>query len=175
MSILQAQYVDDEEKETDVVKEEGSDYKKWFYGGNFMVAFGNPTFVLVNPRVGYRVKEPLILGMGYTYVYYRANYSRSPAYTVSTQGPGLFGMYFFENPIFASTGVDLFVASDYNYWWNKVSGTNTFVTHQMLIGGGVVSGRGGRPMLMVGVYYDVLYSTTSVLPSPWHFRIGFAF
>ena len=175
-SILHAQYVEEDEPEpADIEQGEDGEYRKWFFGGNFMVDFGNPTFVLVNPRVGYRVKEPLILGVSYTYMYRRENYSRSPTFTVTTQGPGLFGMYLFKNPILPDTPIDFFVASDYDYWWNVVSGGDTRVTQQLLVGGGLISRRGRGPMLMVGVYYDLLYSSMSFWPSPWHIRIGFAF
>lgn len=172
-----AQYVDEKEPE----KDQNVEQSKFVYGGNALVAFGNPSVLMFSPRLGYRLIDPLVLGVGFTYLSYRENLrigNQVSSLNLQAVGPGLFSMYFFSLPLVSEWGFKGFTALEYDYWYASQrlgATTSNSAFQQLLVGGGVVSAS-GRLVTTVGVYYDLLYySNKEIFASPVTYRIGILF
>jgi hypothetical protein len=172
-----AQYVDEKVPE----KMQNIEQSKIVYGGNALVAFGNPSILMFSPRLGYRLIDPLILGLGFTYLSYRENLrigNQVSSLNLQAVGPGLFSMYFFSLPLVSEWGFKGFAALEYDYWYTSQrlgTTTSNSTFQQFLVGGGVMS-TSGRLVSTVGIYYDLLYYTNKeIFASPISYRIGVLF
>ncbi|TVQ80440.1 MAG: hypothetical protein EA358_02005 [Flavobacteriales bacterium] len=180
-----AQYVEEFES-SDFQKQNTEDSEKsskWVFGGNFLVGFSNPSLLLFNPRVGYRLTERLIVGSSFTYLSMRESFrlGQGQYRTVNTEayGPGLHAMHFLSLPLLSDWGFTSYIGLEYDYL--VVNTTIDFLkdnrnAQQLLLGFGLMNSVNNRLGTFVGLYYDLLFSEdNSVFASPWNYRIGILF
>jgi hypothetical protein len=84
-------------RKTEVPAQKAPWTEKVSLGGNFGLAFGNPTFINISPLIGYRFTDKLVAGGGPSYIYTRVKiYGRN--FENSIAGGRLFGQHLiFEN------------------------------------------------------------------------------
>jgi hypothetical protein len=177
-----AQYVEEEDDmQLEQTDDSNKNQNKFVYGGNALIGFGNPSVLMFTPRLGYRLRDPLIVGASFTYLSYRENVrlgNQISSLNLQSFGPGLFSMYFFNLPLVDELGFQGFTALEYDFWRSTQRidhSTSTFNFQQLLIGGGVIS-NAGRLVTTVGIYYDLLYyRNQEVFASPVSYRIGVLF
>lgn len=151
------------------------------YGGNLQLNFGSFTLIEVSPRVGYRVTDGLITGIGTNFMYLRyaqnLSYPGSPAVDFTIWGGNVFASY--NLPM----GLPLAVQGEYEMLNFDVYDYQTFEYERQWVpaarlGGGYfqpLNNRGG------GVYfvalYDFLWDRNKSLNrgSPWTLRANFFF
>jgi hypothetical protein len=87
---------DQKEKEKD--KDDYRFLDHFIYGGNVGARFGVITYINLNPMVGYRVNDRLVMGTRGIYTYYRDQ--RLPQYGFNVLGGSGFGQYFFTENLY---------------------------------------------------------------------------
>lgn len=151
------------------------------YGGNLQLNFGNLTIIEVSPRVGYRVTEDLIAGLGTNFMYigYRENYfyPGSPSFDFTVWGGNVFTSY--NVPI----GLPVALQGEFEMLNFDVYNPQTFEEERQWVpalrfGGGyfqAINNRGGGVYLVA--LYDVLWDRDKSFNrgSPWTLRANFLF
>lgn len=126
------------------------------FGGDFGLSFGNITYILVAPRVGYKITDDLIGGVSLSYAYLRQRPTNFQAeFETSRYGGGLFGMFFVNNDFFISAEYEAInfeyldfttVVEEKRSWFNA-----------LFLGGGYNVPLGGRAFLQFRAAYNLLH------------------
>ncbi|NVK05188.1 MAG: hypothetical protein HWD92_10205 [Flavobacteriia bacterium] len=161
--------------------EDRSFAQRLVYGGNLQLSFGSFTVIEVSPRVGYRITEDLIGGLGANFMYIRYGenffYNGSPSLDYTIWGGNTFASY--SLPF----GLPLAVQGEYELLNFEVFNPTTFEEERQWVpalrfGGGYfqpINNRGG------GVYFVALYDflwdqdVSFNRRSPWTLRASFFF
>ncbi len=145
--------------------------EKLVFGGNVIASFSNNQTALgLSPRVGYRVSDRYIPGIGLSYLY--QNFSNT---TVNNYAFSIFNRFY---PIEQG-----FIEAEFEYGRstfsvNNLSGEEKFVFNYpaLLVGGGIRQGGGrGNVGVSFGIFYDVLQDPNSPYGQQPIFRGGVAF
>lgn len=158
---------------------------KWSLGGNFSLAFGSITHIMVSPVLLYQATPRLLVGPGFTYDFYKDNYLYF--YQYSSYGPKAIASFtIFQNldekinfnigNIIAYTeyeylNIDRYGISSQGYLVNE---GRTWISN-WLVGGGIfqpIGERGGGISLMI--LFDVTQNYYSPYSNPI-IRFGFYF
>lgn len=84
-------------RKTEVPGQKAPWTEKITLGGNFGLAFGNPTFINISPLIGYRITDKFIAGGGPSYIYTRIK-AYNQRFENSIVGGRVFGQHMiFEN------------------------------------------------------------------------------
>jgi len=125
-------------------------------GGQFGLAFGNSTAVVIAPQLGYIVNKYLTVGAGVNYTHL-SNDDFSDNYL----GFSVFGRVRPIPYIVLQLQPEIFRVWEKTKWNNQ---TNSEMVPTFLIGGGVVIPMGGRGGMSIMVNYDVVQNKHS----PYH-------
>lgn len=129
-----------------------------FFGGNVGAQFGNQTFVLVSPLVGYKVTDRWSLGTRITYEYIRVKYG-TLHYQNHVVGGSLFTRYFVYKDLFAHVEYEIL-----NGDWND-TGKRTNIP-SLLVGGGYLFRMGGNAGFGLSILFNLLPSNYSPYNNP---------
>ena len=161
--------------------------EKMVYGGNFWLLFGSSYSQLyIQPLVGYKITEKFIAGGGFTYIYWKQQYSNGNNQTLSISdniyGFNLFARHTLFGPVFAHAEYQPMNFTSHNWLFES----KRVWTNALYLGGGInqsfgKSGSGAYFMML----YDVLWQDRdpnnpaafdrSFRASPFDFRIGVLF
>lgn len=155
--------------------------QRLLYGGNLQLAFGTVTIVEISPRIGYRVTEDLVSGVGVNYIYFGVSenyyYPGSPSTDFTVWGANIFSTY--NLPI----GLPLAVHGEYealnfDVYDPFLNEVNKEWVSALRLGGAFVQriGQGGGAVYFMALY-DVLHDPNRSLNqgSPWTIRVSFMF
>lgn len=157
-------------------KEDNKDIKfsdRLIKGGDFYINFWGSVFEInVDPILGYKVNENLVVGTG-IYFDYR-QYSSTLKTTIF--GGKLFGRYFFYKAFFVHSEFEtLSLETKYFDVLNLYPNTNRFFYNGLYTGVGYnLSGIRNRGVTIM-ILYDLLYNENSIYDSPISFRFGINF
>lgn len=148
------------------------------YGGALGMTFGDFTYVLLNPRVGYYFTEKLFGGVGFTYIYSRDNRASTVFYNNGNSlEQSIYGINPFVNyEVFAGVGVgaefDLVNADilRLNPFTGEINVQRDWVPHLFLGATYYPKDQGG----FLGIYWNVLDDGNSFYANP-EIRFGFLF
>ena len=166
---------DKKEKEAKIKKESNEDFfKKLRYGGSFGAFFGQQTYIELSPKVGYKVNERLVTGLGFNYIYYSTkDYGKK--FVTHIYGPTVFAQYALISGLFAYGEFNAFNVASYNP-------LPPYTPDRIWVGCAPVGlgyYSGGQ---IGGVYLSVLYDLINDPLSPYYnggvpliFRVGFLF
>lgn len=155
---------------TQETAKKGFDPSRLTYGGSLSLAFGNPTFIYLNPQIGYRVTDWWVPGIGPTYVYHRREYPGGLSRTASFYGGSIFSRFFLGKRIFLQGELEYINVSYKDEGQAVERFYRTWRIHPY-IGGGYFFG-GFAIMAMYNLNYN---EQTSLNPSPLSLRVNFMF
>jgi hypothetical protein len=152
------------------------------FGGEIGLSFGTITYIKLDPMVGYRVTDRLVMGLGPIYIYENyKNYNLETStyggkalasFTVfkGSQGGGVLGfgdiMLHVENEVI---NVEPLYYNQYvSYFGDRVWIDN------LLVGGGLGQSLGGRFMISIYILWDVTQNQYSPYSNPI-LKFGFSF
>lgn len=148
--------------------------KRLRYGGSFGAYFGQQTYVELSPKVGYKVNERLVAGLGINYIYFSFK-DYGQRYVSHIYGPTVFGQYAIISGLFGYAEYNAYNVSVY-------SSVPPYTPERVWIGSAPVGlgyYSGGQ---MGGVYLSVLYDLINNPSSPYYngglpilLRVGFLF
>jgi hypothetical protein len=167
-----SQFIGDEEPE--YAEEETTDeQRKFFFGGNLGLVFGNYTYINISPTVGYRLRPNLATGGGvvFEYVNDRTGFSE---YSTAIYGLKLFAQsILFENLILYGETNFLSMEKQYFDAANNYPPDGRFLLNVPWLGGGYYQkvGNGGTFFMIL---FNMNKTTNSPYP-PYEFRIGINF
>jgi hypothetical protein len=159
------------------IKKERKFLSRLDFGGYIGAQFGTVTLVDISPIVGYRVTDRFHTGVGFTYQYYRYDYSNAPDYSTSSYGTSVFGRYFIWRDLFAHVEYAPLYVTYYDYYYDNTGfysyreQGNTWV-HDFFIGGGYRQVLGGKAFMSLMVLFNVNETYYSPYRNPV-IRIGF--
>jgi len=162
-------------KEDDKESETGLEHLKFsqriVWGGTGGVAFGTDvTLIQISPRIGYRVTEKFIAGVGMRYEYYRQNPPGTASdFSASNYGGSIFGNYAISRGIFAHGEFEMI---NVEYYDESFELTRSWV-EGLYVGGGFRQPLGGRAFVEIMALYNLTWRQISPAPSPLDIRIGF--
>jgi len=148
--------------------------KRLMYGGSFGAFFGQQTYVELSPKVGYKVNDRLVAGLGLNYIYFSMR-DYGQKFVTHIYGPTVFAQY--------SLIYGLFAYGEYNaYNVATYSPLPPYPEERVWIGSapvGIGYYSGGQ---IGGVYLSILYDLINNPASPYYnggmpilFRVGFLF
>jgi hypothetical protein len=154
------------------------------FGGNASAQFGTSTFILVAPKVGYRVTERYTAGLGFLYQYASlATINRQTgvvtrgAFKSSTYGPLVFNFYNVTD--FAYVGAQAEYLNHDILYYNPNTGdyfTERAWTPVLFLEVGYRQALGSKGAVQLGLKYNVLHENgRSPYGSAWFPVIGFFF
>lgn len=137
-------------------------------GGGLGLQFGNITLIDISPIVGYKVTERFLVGLGFTYQYYRHKY-QDPFldinYETNIYGGSVFARYYVWK--------DLFGQAEYQYLTYKpYLMDNRVDVNSYLVGGGYRQRLSRNFAATIILLFDLSESMYSIYQNPI-FRIGF--
>jgi hypothetical protein len=148
--------------------------KKLMYGGSFGAFFGQQTYVELSPKVGYRIKEKLIAGVGFNYIYFSMK-DYGQKFVTHIYGPTVFAQYTLFSSLFAYGEFNAYNVATYN-------SLPPYTPERVWIGSapiGLGYYSGGE---IGGVYLSLLYDLINDPASPYYnggipvlLRVGFLF
>lgn len=74
-------------------KNELTQADKIFFGGNFSLQFGTPTFIEISPVAGYQIIPRVSAGLGFIYQYYRERTFFNSIFKTNIYGGRVFGQF----------------------------------------------------------------------------------
>lgn len=161
-----------QQKATDKNKEEFA--KRLRYGGSFGAFFGQQTYIELAPKVGYKVNERLIAGLGLNYIYFSVK-DYGQKFVTHIYGPTVFAQYSLISGLFAYGEYNAYNVATY-------SPVPPYAQERMWIGSapvGIGYYSGGQ---IGGVYLAILYDLINNPASPYYnggmpilLRVGFLF
>ena len=156
----------------DTMPKSGFDWDKVSYGGSAWLTFGTYSFIMVNPRVGYRLTDKLLVGTGITYMY-MSDRRWTPAFEQSAFGINPFANY----EVFRGFGVGVegeWLNADV-YRFNPFTGeyeTNREWIPHLFLGATYYPPIGGA---FIGVYWNVIFEPNRSMYDNPLIRFGFMF
>lgn len=148
--------------------------EKLQFGGSFGAFFGQQTYVELSPKVGYKVNERLVAGLGFNYIYFSLK-DYGQKFVTHIYGPTVFAQYALVSGLFAYGEYNAYNVAAYNP-------LPPYNSERMWIGSapiGLGYYSGGE---IGGVYIAVLYDLINNPNSPYYngsvpilFRVGFLF
>ena len=101
-------YGDKPSKKEYTSKSKGFDWQRTTIGGGFYAAFGNNSYFLIAPTLGYYLTENFMAGVGLNYAYEKVTSGTSFPYKSNTYGGSIFGQYKFRDlPFLAHAELEL--------------------------------------------------------------------
>ena len=142
---------------------------RWWFGGGLGLAFGDSTFISVEPVLGYSITPELSAGARLIFRY-REDERSGQEYSTNDYGAGLFLRYLVARPFF--------VQGEYehlNYEIPYSDGSSDRQGYDSIFGGfGVAQPIGRNTAFFASILYNFLWSDDE--PSPygeqWVFRAG---
>lgn len=168
-------YVQTKESENKANKPPTEDFaKRLRYGGSFGAFFGQQTYIELSPKVGYKVNERLVAGLGLNYIYFSTR-DYGQRFVTHIYGPTVFAQYALISGLFAYGEYNAYNVAVYNplppYDENRIW------IGSAPVGVGYYSG--GQ---IGGVYLSILYDLINNPSSPYYnggmpilLRVGFLF
>lgn len=139
-------------------------------GGNFQLWFGNPTFVLLTPTIGYRAVDNLYVGIGGVYNYTSINFGQYGRFQQSIFGGHSFVRYVIVESYFAQVQFDMLRQPD---WYTLEPDDKVWVDY-LLVGGGFRQQLGPRAALLTSIMYNLTPHPFSIYPGRVIVQFGFA-
>ena len=130
------------------------------FGGSLGGYFGNPTYLMANPMIGYRTKPWWVNGVGFSITYISSN-----GYSENIYGASLWSRAYIKNTIIAHSEFEMLRREASDQFGNQAS-VNVPV---WLVGAGYNSG--GRIRLSAMLLYDLIQDPNSPYSNPI-FRVG---
>jgi len=169
------QYVQPQETQTTANKPPVEDFaKRLRYGGSFGAFFGQQTYIELSPKVGYKVNERLVAGLGLNYIYFSTR-DYGQKFVTHIYGPTVFAQYALISGLFAYGEYNAYNVAVYNP-------LPPYEEKRIWIGSapvGIGYYSGGQ---MGGVYLSILYDLINNPASPYYnggmpilLRVGFLF
>ncbi len=144
------------------------------YGGSFGAFFGQQTYIELAPKVGYKVNERLVAGLGFNYIYFSVK-DYGQKFVSHIYGPTAFAQFALLSGLFAYGEYNAYNVAAYNP-------LPPYNSERVWIGSAPVGlgyYSGGQ---IGGVYIAVLYDLINNPSSPYYngsvpilFRVGFLF
>lgn len=142
------------------------------FGGSIGAQFGDVTFIELAPVASYRFTEKFHAGLGFTYQYYKVNYSGVPDYSSSAYGGSIFMRYFIWRDLFAHAEyAPLYITNFYDYSIPNPEYRNVWA-QDVLIGGGYRQWIGQKAFMSLMLLFNINESPYSPYSNPI-IRIGF--
>lgn len=148
--------------------------KRLMYGGSFGAFFGQQTYIELSPKVGYKVNDKLVAGLGLNYIYFSVK-DYGQKFVTHIYGPTVFAQYKLIQGLFAYGEYNAYNVATY-------SPLPPYAEERIWIGSapvGIGYYSGGQ---MGGVYLSVLYDLINNPASPYYnggmpilLRVGFLF
>jgi hypothetical protein len=169
------QFNDPSKKVSQENKKDNIDFKERLrYGGSFGAFFGSQTYIELSPKVGYKVNNRLVAGLGLNYIYFSfKDYGQK--FVTHIYGPTIFAQYGLVSGLFAYGEYNAYNIASYNP-------LPPYNTERVWIGSAPVGlgyYSGGQ---IGGVYIAVLYDLINNPASPYYngsvpilLRVGFLF
>jgi len=130
------------------------------FGGSLGGYFGNPTYLMANPMIGYRTKPWWVNGVGFSITYISSN-----GYSENIYGASLWSRAYIKKTIIAHSEFEMLRREASDQFGNQAS-VNVPV---WLVGAGYNSG--GRIRLSAMLLYDLIQDPNSPYSNPI-FRVG---
>lgn len=171
----EAQKATEKEAKDKQAKQNNEEFaKKLRYGGSFGAFFGQQTYVELSPKVGYQLKEKLVVGAGFNYIYFSLK-DYGQKYVTHIYGPTVFAQYAIVSGLFAYGEFNAYNVATYNP-------LPPYDQKRIWIGSaplGIGYYSGGE---IGGVYLSLLYDLINDPASPYYnggipilLRVGFLF
>ena len=125
------------------------------FGGSLGGYFGNPTYLMANPMIGYRTKPWWVNGVGFSITYISSN-----GYSENIYGASLWSRAYIKNTIIAHSEFEMLRLEEPDQFGNQAS-VNVPV---WLVGAGYNSG--GRIRLSAMLLYDLIQDPNSPYSNP---------
>ncbi len=125
------------------------------FGGSLGGYFGNPTYLMANPMIGYRTKPWWVNGVGFSITYISSN-----GYSENIYGASLWSRAYIKQTIIAHSEFELLRREASDQFGNQAS-VNVPV---WLVGAGYNSG--GRIRLSAMLLYDLIQDPNSPYSNP---------
>ncbi|HRG58519.1 MAG TPA: hypothetical protein PK323_06135 [Bacteroidia bacterium] len=148
--------------------------EKLQFGGSFGAFFGQQTYIELSPKVGYKVNDRLVAGLGLNYIYFSIK-DYGQKFVTHIYGPTVFAQYALVSGLFAYGEFNAYNVASYNP-------LPPYNSERIWIGSapiGLGYYSGGE---IGGVYIAVLYDLINNPYSPYYngsvpilFRVGFLF
>jgi hypothetical protein len=150
--------------------------RKFFFGGDFGLSFGDFTFVNLSPRVGYRINQNTFAGGSIRYTYLRLQRRDSQTNQIINQftqeenwiGAGLFFQRSILDNFFVGIEPELIQIIR-----SRPQEYRALVPY-ILVGGGLLQ-KFGNSITFLGLYYNITHEQYPLTPSPIVIRAGFGF
>jgi hypothetical protein len=177
MPVILLAQIEEEEKESGL-----SD--RLFFGGNFGLMFGTITNIEISPLVGYYITPRLAAGTGIRFEYYRDKGYYAPYHT-TIFGGNVFSRYTIIKNLGEGLNIGLnagiFGQVEYEalslekaYFEPPYTKDGRFISHSILVGGGIIQPVGRRSAFLVTVLYNLNENSRSPYNNPI-VRVGFTF
>jgi hypothetical protein len=155
-----------------------------FFGGNFGFMFGTVTNIEISPLVGYYITPKLAAGTGIRFEYFREKGYYEPYHTI-IWGGNIFSRYTIISNLGDGLNIGMnmgiFGQAEYEalslereYFEPPYTEDGRFISHSVLVGGGIIQSVGRRSALLVTVLYNLNENALSPYSNPI-VRIGFTF
>lgn len=154
-----------------------------FFGGNFGIMFGTVTNIEISPLAGYYITPKLAAGAGIRFEYFREK--GYEFYHTTIWGGNVFSRYTLISNLGEGLNIGmnlgLFGQVEYEalslekeYFEPPYTEDGRFISHSVLVGGGIMQSVGRRSALMLTVLYNLNENSLSPYTNPI-VRIGFTF
>ena len=147
------------------------DKNKLVYGGTYGMLFGNFTFIELSPMVGYKVHPYLIVGTGFSYIYFQERFANGFVLRDNIWGGRIFGRIQPKSAFFLHAEYESLNRNYYNFlldqetriWW-----------YSPLIGAGYNQALSDKVSMSTYGLYAVNYDDprSPYYGSPFVLRIG---
>jgi len=125
--------------------------KRFYFGGSLGAQFGNNTFAMASPLIGYKITNRLSIGTRITYEYIRVKYANLN-YQNHVVGASLFTRFFVYKDLFAHVEYEIL-----NGDWND-TGRRTNIP-ALFVGGGYLFRFGNNAGFGLSILFNVLPSS----------------
>lgn len=155
--------------------------RRWVFGGNFWLQFGNNTFIDISPTIGYKLTRNLIGGVGIGYLYARSRLNtRFGNLDVQNQiySGRAYLQYIINTEALLGEGNRMFLYSEYevlrsDYYDRVLDRQNSVWVQRPQIGGGVQQKMGNLYVNLMVLYNLNYLEDISPYPNPVTVRLGF--
>lgn len=167
----------DSSEQSERKKNKSPFWSKVHVGGNAWAAFGNFTFVLLQPSVAYKANEKLLTGLSGSYIYQKEEFSsptgQNVTFSTSIYGGSIFGRYNLFEGVIANAEYELL---NFDFYNPAIGDAERRWVGGVLVGGGYINSIDGA---FRGPYMMVLYNLNQTVYSPYAspliFRAGILF
>jgi hypothetical protein len=171
----EAQKIEESETKEKKTKKKSQDFaSKLMYGGSFGAFFGQQTYIELSPKVGYKVNDRLVAGLGLNYIYFSTK-DYGQRFVTHIYGPTVFAQYALLSGLFAYGEYNAYNVASY-------LPIPPYTPERVWIGSAPVGlgyYSGGQ---IGGVYLSILYDLINDPASPYYnggmpilLRVGFLF